>query len=138
MIADTVDVQKVMKRMVADDGARVIFPTSFGYYDPHMLRVARAFPDVKFIHCGGLYDAKLHPANVSTYFGFIDECQYLSGIVAAHETRSKKLGFVAGKPIPQVRRNINAFILGARSVDPTMRTRDAVVATHRRSQGTRA
>src|SRR2546430_825402 len=50
--------------------------------------------------------------------GFIDECKYLSGIVAAQESKSKKLGFVAAKPIPQVLRNINAFTLGARSVDP--------------------
>jgi simple sugar transport system substrate-binding protein len=120
MVADTIDVQKVMKSMIELDGARVIFPTSFGYYDPHTLLVARAYPDVKFIHCGGLWDAKLHPSNVGTYFGFIDECQYLSGIVAGHETKSKKLGFIAGKPIPQVRRNINAFILGARSVDPSV------------------
>ena len=54
------------------------------------------------------------------YFGYIDECEYLSGIVAAHATRSKKLGFVAGKPIPQVLRNVNAFTLGARSVDPSI------------------
>jgi simple sugar transport system substrate-binding protein len=120
MIPDTADVQKTMRSMIELDGARVIFPTSFGYYDPHTLQLARAYPNVKFVHCGGLYDPKLHPANVGTYFGFIDECQYLSGIVAAHATRSKKLGFIAGKPIPQVRRNINAFTLGARSVDPSI------------------
>jgi simple sugar transport system substrate-binding protein len=120
MIPDTMDAQKVMKSMIAEEGVRVMFATSFGYYDPHMLQVARACPDVKFLHCGGLWDAKLHPANVGTYFGYIDECEYLSGIVAAHATKSKKLGFVAGKPIPQVRRNINAFILGARSIDPSI------------------
>src|SRR5205823_12186719 len=71
-------------------------------------------------HCGGLYDPKFHPANLGTYFGYIDECEYVSGIVAAYATKSKRLGFVAGKPIPQVRRNINAFTLGARSVDPNI------------------
>ena len=71
---------------------------------------------------GGLWDAQTHPANISTYFGYIDECEYLSGIVAAHTTKSKKVGFVAGKPIPQVRRNINAFALGARSVDPSIQS----------------
>jgi basic membrane protein A len=118
MVPDTIDSQKTMKSMIELDQARVIFPTSFGYYEPHVLRLAGQFPKVKFIHCGGLYDPKVHPANVGTYFGFIDECEYVSGIVAAHATRSKKLGFVAGKAIPQVRRNINAFTLGARSVDP--------------------
>src|SRR5262249_19885477 len=117
---DTVDCVKTMKGMIELDGARVIFPTSFGYYDPHVLTLARQYPSVQFIHCGGLWNEKIHPANVYTYFGFIDECQYLSGIVAGHMTRSKKLGFVAGKPIPQVLRNVNAFTLGARRVDPSI------------------
>jgi simple sugar transport system substrate-binding protein len=37
-------------------------------------------------------------------------------------SKSKKLGFIAAKPIPQVLRNINAFTLGARSVDPSITT----------------
>jgi basic membrane protein A and related proteins len=119
-VPDTVDVQKTMKSMIELDGAKVIFPTSYGYFDPHVLRLAQEYPDVTFLHCGGLWDERLHPANVGTYFGYIDECQYLSGIVAGHTTKSKKLGFVAAKPIPQVRRNINAFTLGARSVDPSI------------------
>ena len=97
---------------------QLIFPTSFGYFDPHVLVMAKKYPDVMFLHCGGLWNEKVHPKNVGSYFGYIDECQYLSGIVAGHTTKSKKLGFVAAKPIPQVRRNINAFELGARSVDP--------------------
>lgn len=117
-VPDTIDVQKTMKSMIELNKATVIFPTSFGYYDPHVLRLAALYPNVKFIHCGGLWDEKQHPSNIGTYFGFIDECQYLSGIVAAHATKSKKLGFVAGKAIPQVRRNINAFTMGARSIDP--------------------
>jgi basic membrane protein A len=120
MVADTVDVQKTMKSMIKLDGAQVIFPTSFGYYEPHVLRLAGLYPQVKFLHCGGLWEAGVHPVNVGTYFGFIDECQYISGIVAAHASRSKKLGFIAGKGIPQVLRNINAFALGARSIDPAV------------------
>src|SRR4029077_13430221 len=96
MVADTVDGQKTMKSMIKLDGARAIFPTSFGYYEPHVLTLAALYPKVKFIHCGGLWDPGVHPANIGTYFGFIDECQYISGIVAAHATRSKKLGFIAG------------------------------------------
>ncbi|HEX3313355.1 MAG TPA: BMP family ABC transporter substrate-binding protein, partial [Gemmataceae bacterium] len=75
-------------------------------------------PKVTFLHCGGLYDETKHPKNVGSYFGYIDECEYICGIVAAHSTKSKKVGFVAAKLIPQVRRNINAYALGAQSVDP--------------------
>jgi len=117
-VPETMDVQKTMESMINLDGATVLFPTSFGYFDPHILKVAEKYPNVTFLHCGGLYDASKHPKNVGSYFGYIDEAEYLNGIVAAHASKSKKLGFIAAKPIPQVLRNINAFTLGARSVKP--------------------
>src|SRR5205823_1945936 len=101
-VADTADCQKTMKSMIELDGAQILFPTSFGYFEPHVLHLARDYPNVTFIHCGGLWKEQEHPQTVSTYFGYIDECQYLSGIVAGYTSKSKKLGFVAGKPIPQV------------------------------------
>ncbi|MFT3922123.1 MAG: BMP family ABC transporter substrate-binding protein [Myxococcales bacterium] len=121
-VAETLDVQRTMESMVGLDGANVLFPTSFGYFDPHVLEVAKKKPEIKFFHCGGLYDAAKHPKNVGSYFGYIDEAEYLNGIVAGHASKTKKLGFIAAKPIPQVLRNINAFTLGARSVDPTITT----------------
>jgi basic membrane protein A and related proteins len=117
-VPETVDVQKSMESMIKLDGAKIVFPTSFGYFDPHVLKMAKKYPKVMFLHCGGLWDAKKHPKNVGSYFGYIDECQYLSGIVAAYSTKSEKIGFVAAKPIPQVLRNINAFTMGARSIKP--------------------
>ena len=116
-VPEDANVQETMKNMVENDGARVIFASSFNYYDPHVLKVARQYPEVKFMHCGGAWEKGKYPDNVYTYFGYIDECQYLSGIVAGHMTKTNKLGFVAAKPIPQVYRNINAFLLGARSVN---------------------
>jgi basic membrane protein A len=126
-VPETDAVQKTMESMISLDGAKLLFPTSFGYFDPHILVEAKKFPDVTFFHCGGLYDATKHPANVGSYFGYIDEAQYVSGIVAGLTTKTNKLGFIAAKPIPQVLRNINAFTLGARSVNPKATT--AVVFT---------
>ena len=111
-------VQKTMESMINLDGAKVLFPTSFGYFDPHILKLAQKYPDVSFLHCGGLYTEGKHPKNVGSYFGYIDEAEYVAGIVAGATTKTKKLGFIAAKPIPQVLRNINAFTLGARSVNP--------------------
>jgi len=57
--------------------------------------------------------------NVGSYFGYIDEAQYVAGTVAGLSTKTGKLGFIAAKPIPQVLlRNVNSFALGARSVNP--------------------
>ncbi len=119
-VPETVDVQKTMESMINLDGATLIFPTSFGYFDPHMLAMAAKYPDIQFRHCGGLWQEGKNPTNTGSYFGYIGQGQYLNGIAAGHTSKSKKIGFVAAKPIPQVLQNINAFLLGARSVDPTI------------------
>ena len=121
-VPETAGVQKTMQGMIAQDGATLLFPTSFGYFDPHMLAVAAKNPNVRFAHCGGMWTEGKHPKNTGSYFGYIDEGQYLNGVIAGHMSKSKKLGFVAAKPIPQVLRNINAFTMGARSVDPSITT----------------
>src|SRR5438876_7204715 len=121
-VPETNDVQKTMGAMIEQDGATLLFPTSFGYFDPHILRMAEKYPKVRFAHCGGLWTEGKHPKNAGSYFGYIDECQYLNGVVAGHTTKTKKLGFIAAKPIPQVLRNVNAFTLGAKSVDPKITT----------------
>ena len=119
-VPETVAVQKSMEAMISQDKAALIFATSFGYFDPHMLKVAEKFPNVRFAHGGGLWTEGKHPKNTGSYFGYIDGAQYVAGVVAGHMSKKKKLGFVAAKPIPQVLRNINAFTLGARSVDPSI------------------
>ena len=119
-VPETLDVQKTMESMMALDGATLLFPTSFGYFDPFMLREADKHKDVEFRHCGGLWDKTKNPMNAGSYFGYIGQGQFLNGVVAGHATKTKKLGFVAAKPIPQVLININSFLLGARSVDPAI------------------
>src|ERR1700687_994795 len=115
--AETDAVEKTMQSMISLDGATLLFPTSFGYYNPHMIKMANKFPKLHFEHCGGLWTEK-DPKNAGSYFGYIDEAQYISGIVAGSMSKTGKLGFVAAKPIPQVLRNINAFTLGAKLANP--------------------
>jgi len=108
--------EKVMRDMI-DQGAKVIFATSFGYMD-HVEAVAKEFPDVVFMHCSGY----LQGENYGNYFGRMYEPRYLSGIVAGMKTTSNEIGYVAAYDIPEVIRGINAFTLGVQSVNP-----DAVV-----------
>jgi simple sugar transport system substrate-binding protein len=121
-VPETNEVQEAMRSMIDQDGAKALFPTSFGYFDPHILDIAKQYPDVQFFHAGGLFQEGVHPKNIGSYFGYIAEAQYLAGIVAGLTTKTNKLGFVAAKPIPQVLLNINAFTLGARSVNPKATT----------------
>lgn len=96
----------------------IIFGTSFGYMDP-MLKVAKQFPKIAFEHCSGFKLAK----NMGTYFGRMYQARYLSGMVAGAMTKSNILGYVAAFPIPEVIRGINAFALGAQSVNPKAQVR---------------
>ncbi|AFZ29113.1 nucleoside-binding protein [Gloeocapsa sp. PCC 7428] len=121
-VPETTAVEETMRNMIEEDGATILFPTSFGYYDPHILKIAQEYPEVQFFHCGGLYQDGVHPQNVGSYFGYIDEAQYVAGVVAGQTSKTGKLGFIAAKPIPQVLRNINSFTLGARSVKPEITT----------------
>ncbi|TGE01677.1 BMP family ABC transporter substrate-binding protein [Methylobacterium nonmethylotrophicum] len=118
-VPETNAVEKTMESMINLDGAGLLFPTSFGYFNPFVVAEAKKYPKVQFRHCGGLWTDK-DPKNAGSYFGYIAQGQYLNGIVAGHTTRSKKIGFVAAKPIPQVLNNVNAFLLGAQSVDPAI------------------
>ena len=119
-VPETVAAEESMRNMIHQDGARAIFATSYGHLDPFVFRVARESPEVQFFHCGGYYRDGVHPGNVGIYFGFIDEVEYLAGVTAGLMTRTNRMGFIAAKPIPQVLRNINSFLLGARSVNPSV------------------
>ncbi len=122
-VPETVAVEESMRNMVYQDHAKIVFATSYGFLDPFVLRVARECRNTQFFHCGGSYRDGGDPPNVGIYFGFIDEVEYLAGMTAGLMTRTGRMGFIAAKPIPQVLRNINSFMLGARSVNPNVTMR---------------
>lgn len=106
------EVEKVMRDMI-DQGAKVIFATSYGYMD-YVEKVAKEYPDVKFLHASGVKSAD----NFINYFGRMYQARYLAGIVAGMKTETNKIGYVGAYEIPEVIRGINAFTLGVRSVNP--------------------
>src|SRR5260221_10453507 len=117
-VPETVDAQKVMGSMVEQDGASLIFPTSYGYFDPHMLNMAEEYPKVRLAHCGGLWTEGKHPGNTGSYFGYIDASQDPRGTVGGATPKAEKIGVPGGKPNPQLPRNANPVPPGERSGDP--------------------
>lgn len=105
-------------RNLAKSGYKLIFSTSFGYMNP-TLKVAKLFPNTIFEHSTGYKQAK----NVGTYMCRFYEGRYLTGIIAGKMTKTNKLGYVAAFPIPEVIRGINAFVLGAKSVNPKIQVK---------------
>jgi len=118
-IPETDAVTQTMDSMV-NDGAKVIFATSYGYY-PYALAFAKAHPNIIVLHQGGYLDGKF-PANFGTYWGEAYEPVSLGGMAAGAVTKTNKLGFVYAFPISQTIANIDAFELGAQSVNPKAET----------------
>ena len=106
------DAERVITQM-AMNGVDIIFATSFGYME-QMLNVAKKFPNVKFEHATGYKTAD----NMSVYSSKFYEGRYVQGVIAGHMSKEGKAGYIASFPIPEVIRGINAFYLGATSVNP--------------------
>ena len=116
-VPESADSERVMRDMVGQ-GNKLIFATSFGYQEFVQKATADA-PEVKFEHATGYKTA----ANVATYDTKTFEGAYLAGIVAGGMSKTKTIGVVASVPIPEVLRNINSFVLGAQSVDPSIKAK---------------
>jgi basic membrane protein A and related proteins len=119
-VPESADAERVMENMIAQ-GAKLIFPLSFGYLEP-ALNVAKRHPDVFFEHPAGNKLA----SNLGTFWSDTTSFEYLMGVVAGKSTRTNKLGWVIGYPIPNILTSINAFQLGARSVNPNATTQVVV------------
>ena len=122
-VPEGADAERVIRDLVAQ-GNKLIFATSFGYGDA-MEKVAKDHPEVKFEHATGYKTAD----NLRVYEGRFYEDAYLAGVIAGKMTKSNILGFVGSFPIPEVLRNINAYTLGAQSVNPKIRTKVVWVNT---------
>lgn len=117
LVAEGPDAARVL-RTYASQGYDLIFATSFGYMDS-VIEVAEDFPNVKFEHATGYLTAE----NVGIYDGRGYQGWYLAGIVAGAMTESDIIGYIAPYTIPEVVRNLNAFALGAQTVNPNVQVR---------------
>ena len=122
-VPEGADAERVIRDLVSQ-GNKLIFATSFGFGDA-MEKVAKDHPDVKFEHATGYKTS----ANLRVYEAKFYEDAYLAGVVAGSMTKTNTIGFVGSFPIPEVLRNINAFTLGARSVNPKVTTKVVWVNT---------
>ena len=116
-VPESADAERVMENMITTQGAKLIFAQSFGYLEP-ALNVAKRHPDVIFEHAAGNKLA----ANLGTFWSDTTAYEYLMGVIAGKSTKTNKLGWVIGLPIPNILTSINAFELGAKSVNPKATT----------------
>jgi basic membrane lipoprotein Med (substrate-binding protein (PBP1-ABC) superfamily) len=115
-VPEGAEAERVIENMI-QQGATLIFATSFGHMEP-ALNVAKRHPEVTFMHSGGWMQAD----NFGNYYGNLPPSFYPMGVAAGKMTKTNKLGFVIGLPIGWSIANVNAFHLGARSVNPDVTT----------------
>ncbi|MXN64624.1 BMP family ABC transporter substrate-binding protein [Stappia sp. GBMRC 2046] len=111
-IPEGADAERAIERF-ARSGCDIVFTTSFGFMDP-TIKVAKKYPDVKFEHATGYKTAD----NVTSYNSRFYEGRYIIGQIAAKMSKTGVAGYIASFPIPEVVQGINAFLLGAQSVNP--------------------
>ncbi len=119
-VPETGDAERVMEGMI-QQGAKLIFATSFGHQQS-AFNLAKTHPDVVFEHAGGWMQAP----NFGNFFGATQTAWYAMGVAAGKMTKTNTLGFVVGVPIGYAIGNVNAFQLGALSVNPKVQTRVVV------------
>ncbi|MGB9666486.1 MAG: BMP family ABC transporter substrate-binding protein [Candidatus Cryosericum sp.] len=100
-------------RDYASAGYDLIFGTSFGFMDA-MVNTAKDNPTVKFEHASGYKRLD----NLGTYFGRMEQPDYLSGIIAGKMTKTNKIGFVLPYSIAECIREVDSFTVGLREVNP--------------------
>ena len=111
-VPDEAGATSTMENMISQ-GATFIIATAFNMQYP-ALDLAHKYPDVKFEHAGGWEMSD----NFANFFGEPPEGWYLMGVAAGKMTESNKLGFVAAFPLGWTNTFINAYTLGAQSVNP--------------------
>ncbi|MBT6443022.1 MAG: BMP family ABC transporter substrate-binding protein, partial [Alphaproteobacteria bacterium] len=94
-------------------GHNIILGSAYGYSDTFK-ELAEKYPNVAFVNAAGTTNS----ANLQSYYGRTYESQYLCGMVAGAMSKSGKIGFVAANPIGLVNWTINAYLMGARQMNP--------------------
>jgi basic membrane lipoprotein Med (substrate-binding protein (PBP1-ABC) superfamily) len=122
-VPETAEAERIMEGMI-QQGAKLIFATSFGHQDS-AFNLSKKHPDVVFEHAGGW----MQSANFGNFFGATQAAWYPMGVAAGLMTKTNTLGFVVGVPIGYTIGNVNAFALGARSVNPKAEVRVVVVGS---------
>lgn len=111
-IAEDAECETAIESLIAQ-GCNVIYATSFGYGE-YVANVAERYPEIYFNH----YSGSINAQNLATFFPKNFQSEYLCGIIAGMRTETNQIGYLCSYEIPECVRMVNAFTLGARSVNP--------------------
>jgi len=108
------DMERVLREICEKDKPDLIMGDGFGNEEA-IRRVAADYPEIAFAFGSGY--GPVEP-NFSVFDNWIHEPGYLMGMYAGGLTTSNKIGIVGPYPVAEANRVINAFIAGAKEVNP--------------------
>jgi basic membrane protein A and related proteins len=111
------DMERILRETAEDSTPAIIFGDAFGNEEA-VRRVAKDYPEIAFVFGSGLGPSE---PNLSVFDNWIHEPAYLSGLIAGKVSKSGTIGVVAGYPVPEVNRIVNAFIVGAKEANPDVK-----------------
>jgi basic membrane protein A and related proteins len=111
-IPESAECETAIENLI-NKGCNVIYATSYGYGE-YVANMATKYPNVYFNH----YSGSTNATNLATFFPKIEQSEYLCGIIAGKRTKSNQIGYLCSYPIPECVRMVDAFTLGAKSVNP--------------------
>lgn len=117
------DMERVLREVAEENKPAIIFGDAFGNEEA-VRRVAADYPEIAFVFGSG--GGPVEP-NFSVFDNWIHEPAYLSGMLAGGLTKSNTIGVVGGLPVPEVNRIVNAFIAGAREVNPEVEVKTSFI-----------
>lgn len=108
------DMERVLREIAENQKPAAIIGDAFGNEEA-VRRVAVEYPDIAFAFGSGLGPAE---PNMAVFDNWIHEPAYLCGMIAGGMTQTDVIGVVGGYPVPEVNRIVNAFMDGAKSINP--------------------
>ena len=122
-IGTTGSMEPALRHVLSEKPPDIFVGDAFGDEDA-VRRVAADYPKIAFVFGSGLGPT---PPNLSVFDDWIHEPAYLCGMLAGGLTASNKIAVVAAVPQPEVNRLVNAFVAGAKEVNPHARVAVAFI-----------
>jgi len=110
------DAERVIREFA--DTADIVFTTSFDHWEA-TLAAAPDFPTVAFENATG----ERPGPNTGVYIIRFSQSSYLTGLVAGAMSKTNVLGYLLPIQIPETIRVFNAFVIGARQMNPKIKAK---------------
>lgn len=111
-------------RDYAAQGYNLVIGHGFQFGEP-AVRISSQFPKTKFM----AIESNVYSENVASYVMACEQAGYLMGMLSASMSKTGVIGIVGGFEQPSIVKVLEAYKLGAKAVNPSIKVLDAYVSS---------